>query len=104
MTDMDRLKLAIRKLHGVDSRHRKSVRVREIFCGIKLWDGIVEHFDLYGHPTATRVYAWSYPAEDEPNRTRCVAVLNRKPVFSPETAVRAFISNEFRNIEVELEA
>lgn len=48
----------IRKLHGVESRHIESVPVKETFKGKTVWDGIVEVFELHGHPKASKVYAW----------------------------------------------
>ena len=42
-------------------------------------------FDLIGHPTATRCYAWSYAVEGS-ERRRFVAVLHQRPVDSPEKA------------------
>jgi hypothetical protein len=54
---IDELKDAIRKLHGVESTHVKSVPVKEVFKGKTVWEGIVEVFDLKNHPTASRIYA-----------------------------------------------
>jgi hypothetical protein len=42
----------IRKLHGAESKHLESVPVKEIFQGKTVWEGIVEVFELAGHPTA----------------------------------------------------
>ena len=46
----------IRRLHGADATHVESVPVKEIFQGKTVWEGIVEVFDLHGHPKA-----WSVP-------------------------------------------
>jgi hypothetical protein len=40
----------IRRLHGVDSKHVQSVPVKETFQGKTVWEGIVEVFELKGHP------------------------------------------------------
>ena len=45
-------------------------------------------FDLAGHPTATRAYAWSSPIEGSTKR-RVFAVLHQPPIDSPQGAVRA---------------
>lgn len=64
MTYLEELRDVIRRLHGVQATHVESVPVREVFQGKTLWDGIVEVFDLKGHPTATRIYAWSHDTDD----------------------------------------
>jgi hypothetical protein len=67
--------------------------VREVFEGKTAWEGVVHVFDLAGHPTATRAYAWSSPTEGSTKR-RFFAVLHRPPVDSPRAAVRAAIVAE----------
>ena len=99
MSYIDDLKNAIRKLHGVDSTHRTSVPVKEVFQGQTIWDGIVEVFDLHGHPDANTAYAWSHETDTE--EIRHVTVLHVPPAVSPETAVRTFIIQEFRNAQAE---
>ena len=99
MSHIDELKDAIRLLHGVESTHVESVPVKEIFQGKTVWEGVVEVFDLYGHPTTTRAYAWSHETDNA--KTRHVAVLHIYPVISPISAVRAAIVQEFRNAETE---
>jgi len=76
------------KLHGCGSKHIESVPVHEVFRGQTVWDGVVEVFDLTGHPKAKRAYGWSYPDGDQ---ERFVTVLELPPVKSPQTAVRAAI-------------
>ncbi len=84
----------IRKLHGVESRHIESVSVKENFRGKTVWEGVVEIFELVGHPKATRLYAWSHDI-DGPKK-RHVTVLHLAPIDSPETAVRASIARDYR--------
>lgn len=86
------LKSAIYRLHGCDSTHVESVRVTETFEGETVWDGTVEVFDLVGHPTAQRAYAWAH--ETDEGTIRYLAVLHQPPVDSPEAAVRAAIAAE----------
>ncbi|HEX9241122.1 MAG TPA: hypothetical protein VF875_01640 [Anaeromyxobacter sp.] len=54
---------AIRHMHGCEAQHVESVPVRETFQGQVVWDGDVTVFDVTGHPTAKRCYAWSYATE-----------------------------------------
>jgi hypothetical protein len=39
-------------MHGVESTHVQSVPVKEVFESKTIWEGIVEVFDLIGHPKA----------------------------------------------------
>ena len=93
---IEELRDVIRHLHGVDSSHVESVPIKETFQGKTVWEGIVEVFDLVGHPKAKRLYAWAYETNN-PKRPRHVTVLHVGPVTSPLLAVRAAIVEEFRN-------
>jgi hypothetical protein len=99
MTPIEELRDVIRKLHGVESTHRASVPVKEVFNGKTMWEGIVEVFDLHGHAKANTAYAWSHATDDPANPRRHVTVLHIPPAVSPETAVRAAIVQEFRNLD-----
>ena len=88
----------IRRLHGVESKHIESVPIKETFQGKTVWEGIVEVFDLKGHPKASRVYAWAYETEN-PKKPKHVTVLHMGPITSPLLAVRAAIVEEFRSLE-----
>jgi hypothetical protein len=88
-------------LHGVASRHVESVPVKETFHGQTVWEGVVEVFELTGHPKASRVYAWSHVAGDPDKPKRHVTVLHIAPVLSATMAVRAAIREEFRSYEQE---
>ncbi|MES1993886.1 MAG: hypothetical protein V4457_09900 [Pseudomonadota bacterium] len=70
--------------------------VSETFGGKPVWEGVVHVFDLEGHPTAKRAYAWSSPIEGSTKR-RYFAVLHMPPIDSPVKAVRAAIVAEHRN-------
>jgi hypothetical protein len=72
------------------------VPVRETFEGRTAWEGVVHVFDLAGHPTATRAYAWSSSIEGSTKR-RFFAVLHQPPVDSPQAAVRAAIVAEHKS-------
>jgi hypothetical protein len=93
------LQEVIRKLHGVDSEHVESVPVKETFEGETAWEEIVEVFNLKGHPTAHRVYAWMHDTGDSKNPRRHVTVLHLHPIKSAQDAVRAAIVQEFRSLE-----
>jgi hypothetical protein len=86
----DQLKGALERMHGGSAQLAQSVPVREVFEGNTVWEGVVHVFDLTGHPTATRAYAWSSPIERSTKR-RFFAVLHQPPVDSPQAAVRAAI-------------
>ncbi len=85
--------LAIRNLHNGDSTWIESMPVKETFLGETVWEGEVHAFDLNGHPTASRCYAWSHALNDSENR-RFVGVFSNGRVESPEAAVRAAIVQE----------
>ncbi len=90
---------AIRRLHGVESKHVESVPVKETFYGKTVWDGIVEVFEIRGHPKAPKVYAWAHNTDDPKKPRRHVTVLHIEPVTSAAAAVRAAIVQEFRSLE-----
>jgi hypothetical protein len=95
MSDANQLREAVERMHGGSATLAQSVPVREIFDGKPVWEGVVHVFDLTGHPTATRAYAWSSPIEGSMKR-RFFAVLHQPPVDSPQAAVRAAIVAERR--------
>jgi hypothetical protein len=94
---LDDLRDIIHKLHGVHSTHVESVPIKEVFNGKTVWEGVVEVFDLHGHPDTHRVYAWAHETDDPNNPRRHVTVLHVPPVVSPLTAVRAAILQEIRD-------
>jgi hypothetical protein len=98
---IEELREAIRKLHGAEPTHFESVPVKETFRGQTVWEGIVEVFELRGHPTATKVYAWSHDTGDPRMPRKHVTVLHMPPVLSAAMAVRAAIREEFRSSEPE---
>jgi hypothetical protein len=81
---------AVEKLHGAKAVFAGSEPVHEQFQGRTVWEGVVSLFDLKGHPTASRCYAWSVPA-DGTAREKFYAVLETIEVDSPSKAVRASI-------------
>jgi len=101
---IDDLRDVIRRLHGVEAMHVESVPVKETFQGKTIWEGIVEIFEIRGHPKASRIYAWSHETGDPKNPRRHVTVLHIAPILSAEAAVKAAIVQEFRNLEPTEEA
>jgi hypothetical protein len=96
---IEELRTVIRQLHGAEATHIESVPVKEVFKGQTVWEGIVEVFDLVGHPTAHRVYAWANESDDPNQPRQHVTVLHLHPIKSAQDAVRAAIVREFRNLE-----
>ena len=76
MTYIEEMRDVIRRLHGADAEHVGSVPVKEMFRGRTVWDGVVEVFDLYGHPTASKLYAWTHDTDDPKTPRRHVTVLH----------------------------
>ena len=99
LTYIAELQDVIRHLHGAESTHVESVPVKESFRGETVWEGIVEVFELHGHPKAPRVYAWSHETDGPEKPKKHVTVLHIGPVTSAVEAVRAAIVQEFRSLE-----
>ena len=97
MTEIEELRDVIRKLHNAKAKHIESVHVTEVFQGQTVWDGVVEVFDLKGHPKTHRAYAWTHATDDPKQPRRSVTVLHIPPAISPQTAVQAAILQEIRN-------
>lgn len=96
MTHIDELRDVIHRLHGAKAKHVESVPIKEVFQGETVWDGIVEVFDLSGHPRTDRIYAWAHETGNPENPKRHVTVLHVPPVVSPRSAVKAAIVQEFK--------
>ncbi len=98
MNYIEELKATIHRLHGVKATHAESVPIKEEFNGETVWEGIVEVFDLHGHPKANKAYAWGHDTDD-PKKRRHIAILHVPPIVSPLDAVRAAIIQEMRSEE-----
>ena len=77
---------AIKAMYGCDSQCLDSVSVHDT---LYVMGGIVEVFDLIGHPKAKRAYAWQY---ESGNEIKTLAVLEIPPVNSPESALNLVIN------------
>jgi len=100
-TYIEDLRDIIRRLHGAEATHVESVPVKETLKGQTVWEGIVEVFDLAGHATAHRVYAWAHETDDPDKPVRHVTVLHLHPIKSAQDAVRVAIMQETRNLGTE---
>jgi hypothetical protein len=90
MEETAQLKNAVEHMHGGTATRVQSVPVHETFEGKPVWEGVAHVFDLVGHSTSTRAYAWSSPIEGSTKR-RFFAVLHSALINSPLEAVRAAI-------------
>ena len=91
------LQLAIEEKHHCRAVHRESVHVHETMDNKTIWAGEVEVFDLAGHAQAAKCYAWSHREIGTNGNVvnsetmRLITVLGKRPVNSPQMAVRAAI-------------
>ena len=98
--DIDALGEAVVRTHGGRATLAQSVPVHETFGGKTVWKGVVQVFDLAGHPKATRAYAWSSPIEGSTKR-RYFAVLHGGAITGPVEAVRAaIVAGHRRSVDV----
>jgi hypothetical protein len=94
--DADQLRDAVERMHGCPAQLVEAVAVAvavalaEAFEGRPVWQGVVHVFDLQGHRSADRCYAWSSSVEGS-DRRRFYAVLGVPPINSAADAVRAAI-------------
>jgi hypothetical protein len=80
--EADQLREAVERMHSGSAQLSQSVPVRETFESKTAWEGVVHVFDLTGHPTATRAYAWFSPIDGSTKR-RFFAVLHTIRINSP---------------------
>ena len=99
MTYIEELRGVIRHLHKAEATQIESVPVKEAFQGKTVWEGVVEVFELHGHPKASKVYAWGHDTDDPERPRRHITVLHCHPITSAKEAVRAAIVQEFRDAE-----
>jgi hypothetical protein len=96
LSEVPSLQQALERMHTCKATLAQSVPVTERHGGAVVWQRMVHVFDLKGHVTATRAYAWSSPIEGSDKR-RFFAVLHQPPITSPVEAVRAAIIAEQRS-------
>lgn len=93
MTYIERLTKTVQDMHQCRAKHVRGIPITERYQGQIVWSGIVELFNLEGHPKTGVCYAWAAKDGDKENFT---AVLKLPPVDSPETAVRAAIMSQIK--------
>jgi hypothetical protein len=86
--NVDLLAKVIESQHGAKGVFHQSVRVVKWNGSSTSWDGMVHVFNLTGHPTARRAYAWSSPVLGSQN-IRYFAVLQGGRIRTPNDAARA---------------
>jgi hypothetical protein len=91
----EELRTAVERMHNCRACLVELAAISESFQGRAVWQGIVHVFELTGHPTATRCYAWSSPIGESEKR-RFFAVLHLPPITSAHDAVRAAIVQQYR--------
>ena len=85
------MQMVIHTLHGCDSMHVMPIAIREDFEGKTVWRGVVEVFDLIGHPKAKRCYAWTYGDPEE-----FITILELPPVTDAQSAVKVGVAYQIK--------
>jgi hypothetical protein len=73
-----------------EATHIETVSVIDRPQGKAVWKGKVEVFQLSGHPSTSRGYAWVF---DKMKDSGIIALPEIPPVVSPETAVQVFLTS-----------
>ncbi|HTE88798.1 MAG TPA: hypothetical protein VK639_07600 [Terriglobales bacterium] len=92
---IENIKKAVERHAGCRATHVESNPVTEGSLDQIVWEGVVEVFDLDGHPKANRAYGWQFWAGRNAQYT---VVLGIPPIDSPNAAVRASITAEAQQI------
>lgn len=74
--------------------HIDSLRATQILEDNTIWDGMIEVFELSGHPKASVAYAWTQNTLEPGKAEKDFAVLHLNSVDSPEAAVKAAFIQE----------
>ena len=88
---IENIKKAVERHTGCRATHVESNPVTEGYLDQIVWEGVVEVFDLDGHPKAKRAYGWQFW---EGKNAQYTVVLGIPPIDSPSAAVRASIAAE----------
>ena len=99
LTDIERdeCRLALRQLHGCDAHFHSTVAVCIPVSGHEPWRGSVHVFDISGHASATRGYAWLRRVNAA--TTIIHTAMQREAVASPEQAVRMVLRRSRRRAQ-----
>jgi hypothetical protein len=93
---IEKLEREISELHQCTA-HYDTVGWIEEAEGNLRWSGFVVAFNLTGHPTADRCYAWA-EAVPENQGGPMLTMLGIPPVVSAETAVRARLISRLKSV------
>jgi hypothetical protein len=100
------LQTVIEQKHECTAVHLETVHVHEMFGQTTVWEGNVEVFELKGHPDVEKCYAWLHRENGttgsvlNSENVRLITVLGKRPVDSPEVAVRAAIFYDVQPVPV----
>jgi len=94
---IDDLQNLIERQEKCRAKHIESVVIHERYEGMRVWDGVVETFQLDGHPKAKRAYAWVAPAKQKQERQYTI-VLGVPPINSAQHAVKAAVLGGFKKL------
>jgi len=99
------LKVKIEGRHNCDVTYRETVSVQAVLNGKTVWPREVEVFDLVGHSTAKRAYAWGSPAayewshfDESDEFIRAFVFLELPPVDSAQKAVQMQIEEMVKDL------
>ena len=87
--EITQLKNAIRARHDCDARYVITIPANHLPSNQSGWDGRIAVFELIGHPSAERCYAWTVR---KGHRNEFVTFLLLPPVDSPRAAVEMWNS------------
>ena len=88
---IENIQKAVERHAGCRADACESNPVTEGYLDQIVWEGVVEVFDLDGHPKAKRAYGWQFW---EGKNAQYTVVLGIPPIDSPNAAVRASIAAE----------
>ena len=95
---IDKLKNLIERQEKCRAKHVISEPIRDDFGGMRVWEGVVETFQLDDHPKEIkRAYAWLVPATKD-EEAQYTVVLGVPPINSAQDAVKASISKELKEL------
>ena len=92
---IEQFRQAVEKACECKAKHARSDAVIERFKGRTVWEGVLETFDLEGHPKAKNCCAFHFVE----NGGRVIKmVLGIPRVDSPESAVKVAIASKARDL------
>lgn len=86
--NIELLTQVIESQHGAKGAFQQSVKVAKWNGNPSSWDGMVHVFNITGHATARKAFAWSSPISGSQG-SRYFAVLQNGRIKTPHDAARA---------------